>query len=212
MREIPDNYGEGCLLRPALIGPRYIPDPARRSCETERGECSLGSHWPAEDFVRRFFLVVAAVIGIYLAARVARHPTTPTSPAPRATPAVAPAVPRATPTASVSDNAAIMRAFTNHARDIRVDGSGAVSRVLADDNQGARHQRFLVRLPTGQSILIVHNIDIAPRVENLRVGDEIEFEGEYVWNAQGGLVHWTHHDPSGKHRAGWVKHAGHEYQ
>jgi hypothetical protein len=69
-----------------------------------------------------------------------------------------------------------------------------------------------VRLPTGQSVLIVHNIDIAPRIENLRVGDEIEFEGEYVWNDQGGLVHWTHRDPSGQHRAGWVKHAGHEYQ
>ena len=105
-----------------------------------------------------------------------------------------------------------MRAFTNHARDVRVDGSGSVSRVLPDDNQGARHQRFLVLLPTGQSILIVHNIDIAPRIENLRIGDEIEFEGEYVWNAQGGIVHWTHHDPSGKHRAGWVRHAGHEYQ
>ena len=163
--------------------------------------------------MRRVFLVVAAVIGTYLAVRIARHPTTPTSPAPRATAAAAaPALPRATATPSLSDNAAIMRAFTNHARDVRVDGSGSVARVLRDDNQGARHQRFLVRLPTGQSVLIVHNIDIAPRVENLRVGDEIEFEGEYVWNDQGGLVHWTHHDPSGQHRPGWVKHAGHEYQ
>jgi hypothetical protein len=163
--------------------------------------------------VKRLFLVVAAVIGIYLAVRVARHPTTPTSPAPRAVAAAAaPALPRATPIPSLSDNAAIARAFANHARDIRVDGSGSVSRVLADDNQGERHQRFLVQLPTGQSILIVHNIDIAPRVDNLRVGDEVEFEGEYVWNDQGGLVHWTHHDPARRHRPGWVKHAGHVYQ
>jgi hypothetical protein len=165
--------------------------------------------------VKRFFLVVAAVIGLYIAVRVARHPHTPTSPAPRAVAAETaptPALPRGTETPSLSDNAAIMRAYTSHARDIRVDGSGSVSRVLADDNQGDRHQRFLVLLPTGQSVLIVHNIDIAPRVENLRVGDEIEFEGEYVWNAQGGLVHWTHHDPSARHRAGWVKHAGHVYQ
>jgi hypothetical protein len=163
--------------------------------------------------VKRFFLVVSVVIGIYLAVRVARHPTTPTSPAPRAVAAAAaPALPRETPTPSLSDNAAIGRAFASRARDIRVDGSGSVSRVLADDNQGERHQRFLVRLPTGQSILIVHNIDIAPRVENLRIGDEIEFEGEYVWNAQGGLVHWTHHDPSSRHKPGWVKHAGHVYQ
>lgn len=163
--------------------------------------------------MRRVFLVVSAVIGLYLAVRVARHPHTPTSPAPRAVSAApAPALPRATETPSLSDNAAIMRAFTNRARDIRVDGSGSVSRVLPDDNQGDRHQRFLVLLPTGQSVLIVHNIDIAPRVENLRVGDEVEFEGEYVWNVKGGLVHWTHHDPSSRHRPGWVKHAGHVYQ
>jgi len=163
--------------------------------------------------VKRLFLVVAAVIGIYLVVRVARHPTTPTSPAPRAVGATAaPALPREASTPSLSDNAAIARAFANHARDVRVDGSGSVSRVLSDDNQGERHQRFLVLLPTGQSILIVHNIDIAPRVDNLRVGDEIEFEGEYVWNDRGGLVHWTHHDPSNRHRPGWVKHAGHVYQ
>ena len=163
--------------------------------------------------MRRFLLVVSAVIGLYIVVRVARHPTTPTSPAPRAVSAsTAPALPRATETPSLSDNAAIMRAFTNRARDVRVDGSGSVSRVLPDDNQGDRHQRFLVLLPTGQSVLIVHNIDIAPRVENLRVGDEVEFEGEYVWNLKGGLVHWTHHDPSNQHRPGWVKHAGHVYQ
>jgi uncharacterized protein DUF3465 len=163
--------------------------------------------------VKRFFLVVAVVIGLYLAVRVARHPTTPTSPAPRAVAAAAaPALPPPTPTPSLSDNAAIMRAFEKHARDVRVDGSGSVSRVLADDNQGERHQRFLVHLPTGQSVLIVHNIDIAPRVDHLRVGDEIEFEGEYVWNDRGGLVHWTHHDPAQRHRPGWVKHAGHVYQ
>ena len=163
--------------------------------------------------MKRFFLVVSVIVGIYLAVRVARHPTTPTSPAPRAVAAAAaPALPRATPAPGLSDNAAIARAFANHARDIRVDGSGSVSRVLSDDNQGERHQRFLVLLPTGQSILIVHNIDIAPRVDNLRVGDEIEFEGEYVWNERGGLVHWTHHDPSRRHRPGWVKHAGHVYQ
>lgn len=163
--------------------------------------------------MRRFFLVLSVVIGVYLAVLVTRHPTTPTSPAPKAVAAAAaPALPRATPTPSLSDNGAIARAFANHARDIGVDGSGSVSRVLSDDNQGERHQRFLVLLPTGQSILIVHNIDIAPRVENLRVGDEIEFEGEYVWNDRGGLVHWTHHDPSRRHRPGWVKHAGHVYQ
>jgi hypothetical protein len=58
----------------------------------------------------------------------------------------------------------------------------------------------------------VHNIDIAPRVDNLRTGDSIRFYGEYVWNAQGGLVHWTHHDPEGRHMAGWLKYKERTYQ
>ena len=51
-------------------------------------------------------------------------------------------------------------------------------------------------------------------VSSVRIGKriEIEFEGEYVWNDQGGLVHWTHRDPAQRHRAGWVQHAGHVYQ
>jgi len=49
-------------------------------------------------------------------------------------------------------------------------------------------------------------------VGSLQEGDTIRFYGEYVWNAQGGMVHWTHHDPQGKHVAGWLKHKGQTYQ
>jgi hypothetical protein len=33
-----------------------------------------------------------------------------------------------------------------------------------------------------------------------------------VWNAQGGMVHWTHHDPEGRHVSGWLKHNWRTYQ
>jgi hypothetical protein len=129
-------------------------------------------------------------------------------------PAAASSAPSSLPTAAPAqtDNSEIARAFSSHARDVRVDGEGTVARVLPDDTQGGRHQRFLVNLPSGQSVLIVHNIDIAPRVENLRVGDDIQFEGEYIWNDKGGLVHWTHHDPAARHKTGWIKYAGRTYQ
>jgi hypothetical protein len=130
-------------------------------------------------------------------------------------PGPAPSAAAAPPAALAPDiagNATIARAFANRARDVPVSGAGVVSRVLSDDREGDRHQRFLVRLPSGQSILIAHNIDVAPRVPNLHVGDRIEFEGEYVWNAQGGLVHWTHRDPSGHHRTGWIRYGGRTYQ
>jgi hypothetical protein len=111
-----------------------------------------------------------------------------------------------------ADDPSIARAIAGHARDVRVDAAGVVSRVLPDDREGERHQRIIVRLPSGTTVLVAHNIDVAPRVQDPRVGLPIEFEGEYVWNPQGGVVHWTHHDPSGRHRAGFVKYDGHLYQ
>ena len=94
----------------------------------------------------------------------------------------------------------------------QVRGAGIVSRVLADDDNGSRHQRFILRLPSGQTLLMAHNIDLAPRIANLREGDTVEFSGEYVWNAKGGVVHWTHRDPAGQHVSGWLKHGGRVYQ
>jgi hypothetical protein len=90
--------------------------------------------------------------------------------------------------------------------------SGTVSRILPDDNQGARHQKFIVTLASGHTVLIAHNIDIAPRIGNLRQGDQISFSGLYEWNEKGGVVHWTHHDPSGRHGGGYLQHNGMTYQ
>ena len=107
---------------------------------------------------------------------------------------------------------AIERAFENRERDVQVEGEGVVTRVLADDRSGSPHQRFIVRLASGQTVLIQHNIELAPRIEDLNEGDTVSFFGEYVWNTQGGIVHWTHHDPAGRHIAGWLKHKDRTYQ
>ncbi|MDH5622345.1 MAG: DUF3465 domain-containing protein [Gammaproteobacteria bacterium] len=94
----------------------------------------------------------------------------------------------------------------------QVSGTGTVSRVLPDDNDGSRHQRFILRLASGRTLLIAHNIDLAPRVPSLREGDTVSFYGEYEPNAQGGVIHWTHSDPAGRHAAGWLEHQGRRYQ
>ena len=114
--------------------------------------------------------------------------------------------------ASVDNDNAIGRAFNSRTSDIQVEGEGVVSRILSDDLNGSRHQRFIVRLGTGQTVLITHNIDLAPRIDGLREGDMVAFNGEYVWNAEGGVIHWTHHDPQGRHVTGWIKHKGRTYQ
>lgn len=100
----------------------------------------------------------------------------------------------------------IDEAYKNRSRDVQVRGEGVVTKTLSDDNEGSRHQRFIVRLESGLTVLIAHNIDLAPRVANLKKGDRVEFSGEYVWNDKGGTVHWTHHDPRGRHPEGWIKH------
>jgi len=84
--------------------------------------------------------------------------------------------------------------------------------ILPDDNDGSRHQRFILQLNSGQTLLIAHNIDIAPRIPVLRQGDEVAFRGQYEWNPEGGVIHWTHHDPGGQHPGGWLKHEGQTYQ
>jgi hypothetical protein len=106
----------------------------------------------------------------------------------------------------------IADAFANQQSGLAVSGSGVVDRVLSDDTEGSRHQRFILRLATGQTLLIAHNIDIAPRVGGLSVGNSVEFKGQYEWNDKGGVIHWTHHDPRGEHQEGWLKHGGVTYQ
>jgi hypothetical protein len=103
-------------------------------------------------------------------------------------------------------------AFRNQQSDLQVRGSGVVVSLLADDNQGSRHQRFILQLSSGQTLLVSHNIDLAPRINALRKGDTVEFYGEYEWNDRGGVIHWTHHDPAGRHPDGWLKHRGKTYE
>lgn len=94
----------------------------------------------------------------------------------------------------------------------QVQGSGRVIRVLSDDNEGSRHQRFIVELSPGRTLLVAHNIDLAPRVQSIRTGDTVAFYGEYEWNDRGGVIHWTHRDPRGRHSDGWIEHNGRRYQ
>jgi len=123
-----------------------------------------------------------------------------------------PRKPRRSPRAFSGSDEALARAFEQRASNIQVEGQGVVRRVLSDDNDGSRHQRFVVALASGQTLLISHNIDLAPRVVGLRKGDMVLFNGEYEWNAEGGLIHWTHRDPNKRHPAGWIKHNGAVYQ
>lgn len=109
------------------------------------------------------------------------------------------------------DNAPLMDAFARKKSNVFVEGYGTVKKLLPDDNKGSRHQRFLVAISDQQTLLFAHNIDLAERIDAIATGDIITFRGEYVYNPKGGVMHWTHHDPKGRHAGGWIQHNGKTY-
>ena len=115
-------------------------------------------------------------------------------------------------TVATMDAGAITEAYEAHRNLPQVQGSGVVVKVLKDDTNGLQHQKFLLKISDKITILIAHNIDLAPRVDNIHEGDIVGFKGEYIYTPKGGTVHWTHKDPRGKHQAGWLEHNGKKYE
>ncbi|EKA4523316.1 DUF3465 domain-containing protein [Vibrio vulnificus] len=111
-----------------------------------------------------------------------------------------------------ANDSVLQQAYKSQQSDIQVQGFGQVVKVLPDDNDGSKHQKFILKLNSGQTLLVAHNIDLAPRIPNLKVGDSVEFYGEYEWNKKGGVLHWTHKDPQNRHAHGWLKHNGLVYE
>jgi Protein of unknown function (DUF3465) len=128
------------------------------------------------------------------------------SPTPERAVATRTAIPSPALPKLVTADSELERAFRDHRSDVWVEGAGTVTRILRDDTKRPRHQRFVVQVENADfTVLIAHNIDLAPRVP-FRKGDRVAFRGEYEWNAQGGVVHWTHRDPKGgKDSGGWIR-------
>lgn len=113
--------------------------------------------------------------------------------------------------AATTNNDALYQAWQQQRSNVQLSGRGTVTRVLADDTKGSQHQRFILKVSAKQTLLVAHNIDLAPRLPNLRAGDTVEFYGEYEWNKQGGVMHWTHKDPNRRHLDGWLRYQGQQY-
>jgi hypothetical protein len=103
----------------------------------------------------------------------------------------------------------VVRAIEQRRSNQWIETEAVVTRPLADDTRGSRHQRILVDI-AGRSVLIAHNIDLAERVPVER-GDRIRVRGEFEWNDKGGVIHWTHRDPDGRRRGGWIEHGGRRF-
>jgi hypothetical protein len=115
-------------------------------------------------------------------------------------------------TAAAGTDAAILAAIRDQRSHVWGQAAGVVTRLIKDDREGTPHQRFLVRLESGTTVLVAYNLDLAPRIAPLAVGDSVTLRGEYIWNDKGGLMHWVHRDPSGREPGGWVQVHGREFR
>lgn len=110
-----------------------------------------------------------------------------------------------------ASNAAVEYAYAQQQSKRWLQAHGRVHKLLADDNKGSRHQRFILRINPQLTVLVAHNIDLAKRIP-LQNGSHIKLRGRYEWNKKGGVIHWTHRDPKGRKAGGWIELDGQRYR
>lgn len=98
-------------------------------------------------------------------------------------------------------------AFTQRRDKVWLTVAADVYRVLPDSGPNAgpshsTHQRFIIRCPSGQTVLVDDNVDVGERVP-VTDHERVVVHGQYIWNALGGLVHDTHHS-TGVNPDGWI--------
>ncbi|MFZ3229727.1 MAG: DUF3465 domain-containing protein [Pseudobdellovibrio sp.] len=109
----------------------------------------------------------------------------------------------------VSDDAALIQAVTSHKQVSFVKAEGlVVSGLLKDDTNGSPHQKFNVKLTSGQVIMIVSNLDMCEKIP-VQVGDVVGAGGQFIPTGKsGGLLHWTHKDPKKIRPDGFIELGG----
>ena len=113
--------------------------------------------------------------------------------------------------ASTSSVADAQRACSSGTSHVEIHVAGKIARYLGTRNsESGEHEGFLVT-PRGSSahLLIEDNVNITGFIP-MRNGDSVELQGQYECND--GVVHWTHHDPSGRHIMGYVVVNGRRFQ
>lgn len=105
----------------------------------------------------------------------------------------------------------ILQAQSNRCRKTELTVGAFVARLLPDDRKGLPHERFLIGLSNGSTVLVAHDTAMAPYVP-LHAGDYVVIHGEYKWTEKGGILHWTHHSDTSRHEGGWIDYAGNRYQ
>jgi hypothetical protein len=85
------------------------------------------------------------------------------------------------PNISYTRHSVIEALYAKRESDTIVETTGKVVKLLADDLEGSKHQKFILELSSGHTLLVSHNIDLAPRINALKRNDTVTLKGEYEW-------------------------------
>lgn len=105
----------------------------------------------------------------------------------------------------------IYQAQSQHLKHVEVLVTAQVYKILPTDHYGIPHERFLIKLNNNTTVLIAHNLNMAPSAP-LNSGQEVTIKGEYIWNNLGGVIHWTHHTDTPYHVGGYILSNGITYK
>jgi hypothetical protein len=114
---------------------------------------------------------------------------------------------------SAPDNAAVCKAFSGGQSHAEVTAQGAVVRDFGvRAGRESPHEGFLMRLSSDCDLVVrvEANVDFTGSFA-LRRGEKVEVRGEYEFYPLGGVIHWTHRDPRGRHPDGYVQADGRRY-
>ncbi|MBC5809786.1 MAG: DUF3465 domain-containing protein [Candidatus Eremiobacteraeota bacterium] len=111
--------------------------------------------------------------------------------------------------AAADPNAAVYDAWRAQRSRLEVTARGDVARDLGlRRGPSGLHEGFLLHLRGagghGLTVRVETNVDITGPVA-VHAGDAVEVRGEYVYDARGGLIHYTHHDPRLRHPGGYLR-------
>jgi Protein of unknown function (DUF3465) len=111
------------------------------------------------------------------------------------------------------NDAALCAAYVAGRSGVEIVADGTVTHVLGlQQGRLSPHEGFLLRLASSCSLVVrvEVNTDFTGAIP-LTNGEHVVVKGEYEYYPRGGVVHWTHRDPRGRHDNGYIEAGGRSY-
>lgn len=111
------------------------------------------------------------------------------------------------------DDPAVCAAYSAGRSGVEVVASGKVTHMYGvRPGRTSPHEGFLVSLDSGCTLVVrvEVNTDFTGAIP-LQSNEQVVVKGEYEYYPRGGVIHWTHHDPRGRHENGYIVAAGRMY-